>query len=89
VPGLSMSRTRGDAATEKVLFEQLTKLQTDLVPDAELRNAKNQMRAGLYRRLTPQGSLNSQFGKTCQIRAICHAALEWEHGAQLSGTLHR
>jgi len=33
------------AVTEKVLFEQLAKLQTDLVPDAELRKAKNQMLA--------------------------------------------
>jgi zinc protease len=47
------------AMTEKVLFEQLTKLQTDLVPDSELRKAKNQMLAGLYRRLkTIEGRAN-------------------------------
>src|ERR1017187_282770 len=47
------------AVTEKVLFEQLTKLQTDLVPDSELRKAKNQMLAGLYRRLkTIEGRAN-------------------------------
>jgi zinc protease len=47
------------AVTEKVLFEQLTKLQTDLVPDAELRKAKNQRLAGLYRRLkTIEGRAN-------------------------------
>ena len=47
------------AVTEKVLFEQLTKLQSDLVPDSELRKAKNQMLAGLYRRLkTIEGRAN-------------------------------
>ena len=37
------------AATEKALFEELTRLQTDLVPAEELRKAKNQILAGLYR----------------------------------------
>jgi zinc protease len=47
------------AVTEKVLFEQLAKLQADPVPDAELRKAKNQMLAGLYRRLkTIEGRAN-------------------------------
>jgi zinc protease len=47
------------AVTEKVLFEQLNKLQTDLVSDSELRKAKNQMLAGLYRRLkTIEGRAN-------------------------------
>jgi zinc protease len=37
------------AATEKVLYEELAKLQADLVPSEELRKAKNQILAGLYR----------------------------------------
>ena len=39
------------AATEKVLYEELAKLQNELVPDTELRKAKNQQLAGFYRRL--------------------------------------
>jgi len=39
------------AATEKALYEELTRLQTEAVPEAELRKAKNQRLAGLYRRL--------------------------------------
>jgi zinc protease len=47
------------AVTERVLFEELSKLQSDLVPEAELRKAKNQMLAGLYRQLkTIQGKAN-------------------------------
>jgi zinc protease len=47
------------AATEKVLYEELTRLQTEPVPDAELRKAKNQQLAGLYRRLkTIEGRAN-------------------------------
>jgi zinc protease len=38
------------AATEKALFEELARLQSEPVPDAELRKAKNQMLADLYRR---------------------------------------
>jgi zinc protease len=37
--------------TEKALFEELARLQSEPVPPAELRKAKNQMLAGLYRRL--------------------------------------
>jgi len=37
------------AATERVLYEELAKLQADAVPDAELRKAKNQILANLYR----------------------------------------
>jgi zinc protease len=37
------------AATEKALFEELARLQSEPVPDAELRKAKNQMLADLYR----------------------------------------
>ena len=39
------------AATEKVLYDELAKLQSEPVPDAELRKAKNQELAGFYRRL--------------------------------------
>jgi zinc protease len=47
------------AVTEKVLFDELTRLQTEAVPDAELRKAKNQRLAGLYRRLkTIEGRAN-------------------------------
>jgi zinc protease len=38
------------AATEKALFEELARLQSERVPDAEFRKAKNQMLADLYRR---------------------------------------
>jgi zinc protease len=37
------------AATEKALFEELAKLQAAEVPAAELRKAKNQILANLYR----------------------------------------
>ena len=47
------------AATEKALYEELAHLQTEPVPDAELRKAKNQRLAGLYRRLkTIEGRAN-------------------------------
>jgi zinc protease len=47
------------AVTEKALFEELARLQTEPVPEAELRKAKNQMLAGLYRRLkTIEGRAN-------------------------------
>jgi zinc protease len=47
------------AVTEKALFEELARLQTAPVPEAELRKAKNQMLAGLYRRLkTIEGRAN-------------------------------
>jgi len=47
------------AATEKVLYEELARLQTEPVPEAELRKAKNQRLAGLYRRLkTIEGRAN-------------------------------
>jgi len=39
------------ATTEMALFEELSKLQADAVPDTELRKAKNQMLADLYRQL--------------------------------------
>jgi len=39
------------AVIEKALFEELSRLQTETVPEAELRKAKNQMLASLYRRL--------------------------------------
>jgi zinc protease len=39
------------ATTEKVLFEELARLQSEPVPEAELRKAKNQILAGLYRQL--------------------------------------
>jgi zinc protease len=47
------------ATTEKVLYEELGRLQTEPVPEAELRKAKNQMLASLYRRLkTIEGRAN-------------------------------
>ena len=47
------------AVTEKALFEELARLQSEPVPDAELRKAKNQILAGLYRRLkTIEGRAN-------------------------------
>jgi len=47
------------ATTEKALFEELSKLQADAVPDTELRKAKNQMLADLYRQLkTIEGRAN-------------------------------
>jgi len=47
------------AVTEKALYEELTRLQTEPVPEAELRKAKNQSLAGLYRRLkTIEGRAN-------------------------------
>jgi zinc protease len=47
------------AVTEKTLYEELARLQAEAVPDAELRKAKNQMLAGLYRRLkTIEGRAN-------------------------------
>jgi zinc protease len=47
------------AVTEKALYEELSRLQTEPVPDAELRKAKNQQLAGLYRRLkTIEGRAN-------------------------------
>jgi zinc protease len=47
------------AVTEKALFEELARLQTEAVPEAELRKAKNQMLAGFYRRLkTIEGRAN-------------------------------
>jgi zinc protease len=47
------------ALTEKVLYEELARLQTEPVPETELRKAKNQMLAGLYRRLkTIEGRAN-------------------------------
>ncbi len=39
------------ARAEKVLFEELERLRTQLVPDQELRKAKNQLLAGHYREL--------------------------------------
>jgi len=42
-----------------VLYEELVRLQTEPVPDAELRKAKNQELTGLYRRLkTIEGRAN-------------------------------
>jgi zinc protease len=47
------------AVTEKALFEELTRLQTEPVSEAELRKAKNQELTGLYRRLkTIEGRAN-------------------------------
>jgi zinc protease len=47
------------AATEKVLYEELARLQNETVPDAELRKAKNQILANLYRGLkTIEGRAN-------------------------------
>jgi zinc protease len=47
------------AATEKMLYEELARLQNEAVPDTELRKAKNQQLAGLYRRLkTIEGRAN-------------------------------
>jgi zinc protease len=37
------------AAAEKALYDELSRLQTQEVPAAELRKAKNQILAGLYR----------------------------------------
>jgi zinc protease len=47
------------AVTEKALFEELSRLQMEEVPAAELRKAKNQMLANLYRQLkTIEGRAN-------------------------------
>ena len=47
------------AAVEKALFEELARLGSETVPEAELRKAKNQILAGLYRQLkTIQGRAN-------------------------------
>jgi len=47
------------ATSEKVLFEELARLESEPVPEAELRKAKNQMLANLYRQLkTIQGRAN-------------------------------
>ena len=47
------------AATEKVLFEELARLQTEEVPAGELRKAKNQLLANTYRQLkTIEGRAN-------------------------------
>jgi zinc protease len=47
------------ASTEKALFEELARLQTQEVSAAELRKAKNQMLAGLFRQLkTIEGRAN-------------------------------
>src|SRR5580698_5323176 len=47
------------AATEKILYEELARLQTEPVSDAELRKAKNQQLVELYRRLkTIEGRAN-------------------------------
>ena len=47
------------AVTEKVLIEELARLQNETVLEAELRKAKNQMLAGLYRQLkTIEGRAN-------------------------------
>jgi zinc protease len=57
------------AATEKALFEELARLQSEPVPDAELRKAKNQMLADLYRRR-----------KTIETRANLLGSYEVFHG---------
>ena len=57
------------AVTEKALFDELARLQTEPVPDAELRKAKNQMLAGMYRRL-----------KTIENRANLIGSYEVFHG---------
>jgi len=47
------------AVTERVLYEELSKMQADVVPETELRKAKNQLLANLYRQLkTIQGRAN-------------------------------
>jgi zinc protease len=46
-------------STEKALFDELSRLQTQEVPAAELRKAKNQILAGFYRQLkTIEGRAN-------------------------------
>ena len=57
------------AATEKALFEELARLQSEPVPDAELRKAKNQMLADLYRSR-----------KTIETRANLLGSYEVFHG---------
>jgi zinc protease len=47
------------AQTERALFEELARLGSEAVPDAELRKAKNQILAGMYRQLkTIEGRAN-------------------------------
>ena len=47
------------AATEKALYDELARLQTQEVPAAELRKAKNQILANLYRQMkTIEGRAN-------------------------------
>jgi zinc protease len=57
------------ATTEKVLFEELARLQSEPVPEAELRKAKNQILADLYRQL-----------KTIKGRADLLGSYEIFHG---------
>ena len=78
------------ATTEKALFEELSKLQADPVPGAELRKAKNQMLADLYRQLKTiegranllgsyevfQGDYNKLFSVDKEIEAVTAADVQ-------------
>jgi len=78
------------ATTEKALFEELSKLQADAVPDTELRKAKNQMLADLYRQLKTiegranllgsyevfQGDYNKLFSVDKEIEAVTAADVQ-------------
>jgi zinc protease len=78
------------ASTEKALFEELARLQTQEVPAAELRKAKNQMLAGLFRQLKTiegranllgtyevfQGDYNKLFTADKEIEAVTAADVQ-------------
>ncbi len=51
------------ARTEKAVYDELARLQAEQVPAAELRKAKNQMLAGLYRRLKTIANRASLLGR--------------------------
>jgi zinc protease len=77
-------------ATEKALYEELGRLQTEPVPAAELRKAKNQMLASLYRRLKTiegranllgtyevfQGDYSKMFTEDKEIEAVTAADIQ-------------
>jgi zinc protease len=78
------------AVTEKALFDELSRLQTEVVPETELRKAKNQMLASLYRRLKTiagranllgtyevfQGDYSKLFTEDKEIEAVTAADIQ-------------
>ena len=78
------------AITERVLYEELGKFQAEKVPEAELRKAKNQMLANLYRQLKTiegranllgayevfEGDYNKLFTQDQQVEAVTAADIQ-------------